>query len=123
MCTVSGTMRGALNALQGHLCCTAASLPYSLERISDGKLDATQALDTLVGLRAESAEQGGYKYTHRSTGYIFEIRPTDGHATPEHELLMPGQQELLFIPRDLGHAAQVRPSRCCRVPLSVAFWV
>ncbi len=67
-----------------------------------------QALDTLVGLRAESAGQGGYKYTHRSTGYTFEIRPSEGDATPESEVLMPGQRELLFIPLDLGMAAQVR---------------
>ena len=100
-------LRGAVVALQEDLCCTVASLPYLHKQIFDEKVDATQALDTLVGLRAESAEQGGYKYTHRSTGYIFEIRPAEGHATPEHELLLPGQQELLFIPIDLGHAAQV----------------
>ena len=71
-------------------------------------MDILQALDTLVGLRAESAEQGGYRYMHRSTGYSFEIRPSEGSATPEYEVLMPGQQEMLFIPLDLGHAAQVK---------------
>lgn len=110
-------------ALQGPLCCTVASLRPSLKQNLDGKVDATQALDTLVGLCAESAEQGGYKYTHRSTGYIFEIRPAEGDATPGHEVLMPGQQELLFLPLDLGHAAQVRSCRCCLVPYSVASWV
>ena len=69
--------------------------------------DAKQALDTLVGLRAQQAELGGYRYTHKSTGYTFEIRPSEAGATPEHEALMPGEREMLFIPLELGHAAQV----------------
>ena len=35
---------------------------------------------------------------HQSTGYSFEIRPSEGDATPEYEVLMPGQQEMLFVP-------------------------
>ena len=61
-----------------------------------------------MGLRAEPAEQGGYRYMHQSTGYSFEIRPSEGDATPEYEVLMPGQQEMLFVPLQLGHAAQVQ---------------
>ena len=91
------------------------------ERACDERGDVAQALDTLVGLRAESAEQGGYKYTHRNTGYTFEIRPSEGDATPEYEMLMPGQQELLFIPLDLGHAAQVQDLLCYLILASRAF--
>lgn len=62
-----------------------------------------------MGLRAEPAETGGYKYTHRATGYTFEIRPADGLSAAEEEVLMPGQQELSFIPLTIGQAAQVWP--------------
>ena len=60
-----------------------------------------------MGLRAEPTEAGGYKYTHRATGYTFEIRPADGLSAAEEEVLMPGQQELAFIPLTIGQAAQV----------------
>ena len=71
------------------------------------KVKILQALDTLVGLRAEPAEHGGYKYTHRSTGYTFEIRPVQAHSVAEDEMILPGEQELVFVPLSIGHAAEV----------------
>lgn len=71
------------------------------------KVKILQALDTLVGLRAEPAEHGGYKYTHRSTGYTFEIRPVEAHSVAEDEMILPGEQELVFVPLSIGHAAEV----------------
>ena len=105
-------------------CITDDAIPaFVAEQVCGERVDVVQALDTLVGLRAESAEQGGYKYTHRSTGYTFEIRPSEGDSTPEHEVLMPGQRELLFIPLDLGMAAQVKAFLRSVILASKAFQV
>jgi len=71
------------------------------------KVKILQALDTLVGLRAEPAEHGGYKYTHRSTGYTFEVRPIEAHSMAEDEMILPGEQELVFVPLSIGQAAEV----------------
>ena len=71
---------------------------------------AAQALDTLAGLHSERLGSGGFRFTHRGTGYSFEIRPAETDSAAQDEALVPGQQDLAFIPVALGQAAQVRQS-------------
>lgn len=66
-----------------------------------------QALDALVGLRAVPAEHGGYRYTHKGTGYTFELRPAS-----EEEAIEPGQQDLVFIPLSAGQVGNLHSVAC-----------
>ena len=69
-----------------------------------------QALNTLVGLEAAPSQHGGFLYTHRSTGFVFEICPFAGDPEPAEEgaddAAVNGE-ELAFNPISMGHASQV----------------
>lgn len=58
-----------------------------------------------MGLEASPAENGGFKYTHRDTGFVFEIVPVV--ESDDEDPLMDGAEELAFNPIVVGFAAQV----------------
>jgi hypothetical protein len=62
-----------------------------------------QALNTLVGLEAAPAKGGGFTYTHRDSGFVFEIVPIE----ESEDALMDGVQELAFNPIKMGLAFKV----------------
>ena len=63
-----------------------------------------QALNTLVGLEAAPAEGGGFTYTHRDSGFVFEIVPIEEES---EDAVMDDVQELAFNPIKMGLAFKV----------------
>lgn len=57
-----------------------------------------------MGLEAAPAEGGGFTYTHRDSGFVFEIMPIEEES---EDALVDGVQELAFNPIKMGLAFKV----------------
>ena len=68
---------------------------------------AEQALNTLVGLEAASIRGGGFMYTHRDSGFVFEISPVEEDT---EDAIIDGVEELAFNPIKMGLASKVPES-------------
>jgi hypothetical protein len=63
-----------------------------------------------VGLEAAPSQHGGFLYTHRGTGFVFEICPFAGDSEPMEEGdddAAVNSEELAFNPVSMGHASEV----------------
>lgn len=68
------------------------------------KVLAEQALNTLVGLEAAPISGGGFTYTHRDSGFVFEISPVEEDT---EDAIMDGIEEMAFNPIKMGLASKV----------------
>jgi hypothetical protein len=66
-----------------------------------------QALATLVGLEAAPAERGGFTYTHRPTGFIFELGPYTPSAEEAADMEEAGEGSNGAAPMDVDDGGWV----------------
>ncbi|CAL8467543.1 g7081 [Coccomyxa elongata] len=82
------------------------ALPLPPPQVSQLSNLTQKALNTLVGLEAASIRGGGFMYTHRDSGFVFEISPVEEDA---EDAIMDGVEELAFNPIKMGLASKVLP--------------